>query len=320
MAMIVLGIFNIILSCSAWQTFFEILFKRILTDKSYLKGLKQSELQQIQIEFYKQLTGRDDIDHEESFFTYFSKNLLDLMIYPYRENASSSIVYREHEDMLFAFETLEYTCRIGKTSFNNEVKHIQQNVKYAADADDFEALLAILIEIKVPDEVANTHTENNGETSTTPSQLVETEPKSAEIRQAGHRMPANYSGPFDLSPSGKGWIKLWEKSYEKNDCVQKINPVSLEDYLNIDRLKIRIQAIYIPNIAAIQIWGMANPTYHLDLNITAPEGYKVIRHSFVPDQYVSDPKNINTSHTARIKIDSWLLPSNGIAFRVIKNG
>lgn len=320
MAMFVLGLFNIMLGYFGWQAFFEKLFKRILTDKDYLKGLNQSELKQIQIEFYKQLTGREDIDHEKSFFTYFSKNLVDLMIYPYREYASSSIVYMEHENKLFAFETLEYTCRMGKSSFESDEKHIQQDIKYFADSDDFESLLEILIEIKLPEEETYTKYENDDEVQAMPPQNAKTESTPAEgNHQKPHNVPKKNSSPFDLSPSGAGWQKLCENSFDSNEYVQGIDPVPLEKYSMIDGLKIRIQTIYIPNIDAVQIWGMANPTYHLDLNIAAPEGYKVIRHSFVPKQDVSDQKKKNTPHIATVKIDSWLLPSNGIAFRIVKS-
>jgi hypothetical protein len=111
---------------------------------------------------------------------------------------------------------------------------------------------------------------------------------------------------------------LLEKNFDKNDKIQEIPPVSLDKYVQNDKLRVRIETTVIPNINAFQIWTMALPTQNFRLTIVVPEKWRVDCVALVDKKQQNFSLIHEQPHCISINLKSWMLPQNGFAFRISK--
>jgi len=240
--------------------------------------LSSRALRKIQFEHYKRQTNGQDIDREDSFFHFFSTDLLDLVKKPYREDATYIIhideVYdeKEKEYKLIANETFEYTCKKGIDGF-------QEYIKYENRFGTSE-LMKCKIKAILP---------KKG--SVLNDKEYETEIEIQDIKGIDNKIY-----PILL----QDLLKKIEK-YDPSSCTEVRIVMELEYVLKKDKFHTR---------------HMTFPTYDVQIHITAPKGFEIVGDVFANKDDGKWSFVQKRPHVWSFISTTWMLPHNGFVFRV----
>jgi hypothetical protein len=117
---IVLGIFNLILSRSDWQEYFEERLRQIVMSHQFLASLGGPALRQIVRAVIRAQSPGAPIEREGGFLEFFENHLYHFISAPYRENAAAEISYTNDPTNSEAFSVVDkfsYTLRtVGSKS------------------------------------------------------------------------------------------------------------------------------------------------------------------------------------------------------------
>lgn len=117
------GIVSFILEMKGWKEYFELGLMRIVLRSEFLKKLNPGALKTYQVDVFKRVYEKDDIDQEGRFLRYCLDHIHDYIVQPYREEIRQILkVEPVSPDRLEVLETLRYVCRAGRGGIQ---EHIQ---------------------------------------------------------------------------------------------------------------------------------------------------------------------------------------------------
>jgi hypothetical protein len=100
------------------------------------------------------------------------------------------------------------------------------------------------------------------------------------------------------------------------DVTREPVDCSLEGYRDIDGLVIHIDAQYAVLRERLQYWEMAHPTRNFEFTVVFPDTFELqlkpmVLHDALCNRFIS-------ATYGRVTYDSWMLPSAGVAWRLIR--
>lgn len=124
--------------------------------------------------------------------------------------------------------------------------------------------------------------------------------------------------PFFVQGGEESCETLYEKSGgDLTSEAMSGASVDLAKFVHVDRLKVLITAEYDVDVERFQTWTMAHPTRNFSINIRYPESCILQAEPMVLDLALLDVDKEDKGF-ARIKYDSWMLPTSGLVWRVAK--
>jgi hypothetical protein len=117
------GIVSFILDMKGWKEYFEMGLMRIVLRSEFLKKLNSGALKTYQVDVFKRVYDKDDIDQEGRFLRYCLDHIHDYIVQPYREEIRQILKLKPvSPDCLEVLETLRYICRAGRGGIQEHIK------------------------------------------------------------------------------------------------------------------------------------------------------------------------------------------------------
>ena len=125
-AIIALGIVNVLIETKDWRNYFEKRLQAIIVNQAYLTQLDKEELLALQTRVMKVYFGDEGVDREGSFLKYFQGNLHDYIGAPFREKVNCQLFFTAGSDETWAVtDKVSYRCRRAGGTIQQTVRWIE---------------------------------------------------------------------------------------------------------------------------------------------------------------------------------------------------
>ncbi|HWN09931.1 MAG TPA: hypothetical protein VNO50_11830 [Pyrinomonadaceae bacterium] len=273
-ALIILGLVGIIVDFDDWQKYFQERLAETIVKRDYLRTLDEPELLSLQTDTLKAFFQVDDIDRKGSFLEYFHTRIRDFIGSPYREDAYA-IMSITHTDSRDLLQVEDsITYKCRKVG-----DFIQDDIMWFNEPGEVKEVLDFKVVVQIPKNFF----------------------QSPEFKT---RYPQATEHPI-----------VFERNDERLEAADEgIGfKLSLNDYKDIDGLKVKIYAKYIFEKNRFLVWKMTHPSNRLMMTFTYPADLDFSIESFGIASNDLEQESKDGFHS--LKYDSWLLPDNGFIFQ-----
>lgn len=222
------------------------------------------------------------------FLDFYFLHLERYMAEPYREDTHCLIVVNEapeYPDLFQVSMTVSYRCRTGKDGKVQEtVDWGVTTLEAVLDIDELTPKVEILLKRPSRDD-------------------------SKPIEEYLHEVRPEYC--YQAPDKPQRWTKKREPRSKESLLEFRLNQ-PLERYHPLDRLEVRVQAIYWAKKESYQTWRMGYPTRGFTMALDYPSSYEAQVTSFLSGAEITRPP-VKGSYTVNFK-DRWALPGSGLSW------
>lgn len=311
-----MGFFQIILDLKSWRNYFEDRVVSVFKKQDFLDDLNEKELMEIQINALRAYFKDDSIAREGSFFEYYKRNLQRLIEEPYREDVHFSLVVHDDnsDSSQMSISLLaSYVCRKGSDGY------IQPNIFWDIHRRDVKSIQSFDIQLQHFEEktLPEIQSIKFNEQSWYDDFNSKSEPHSANPQKCENCLHHCLINKEILDDSCSEIVCFCKNKGEHNEEIGFCYPLS-EKYKNLDKLHVIVKAKYTVPIEDLRIFKIYFLSKNVTFSIHHPEGFAVDFYSFgvFKDLLMITQEECYYRH----HYDSWMLPDNGIVWRLKRKG
>ena len=305
-AFLLLGVVTIILEFRNWRAYFEDRLQNIILKKDFLRGLGTDQQKVLLKEVLLAIYKVDNLDRE-SFLDFFTKKIQDFIGAPFRENTTMIITLdrRDTDGALIAEVDQTYTCK----KIPAEGAVLQKNIKYFVDRTDLsEDIQQYKIILRLPEETPKTFSVPD---------IFE------PFRKDANRIVLD-SAILRATESDSTKAAKLVKVQETFKKLVTTNPdgygfkLSLQPFQTLECLDVQVSVTLCLKPERFLGWEMTHLSQGLRTIIHYPKDkFEILLEDFGMDEkrlaIIDDPGRYSLNY------DSWLLPTTGFAFRLMKS-
>jgi hypothetical protein len=307
LAVFSIGGIALLLEVPVMSSYFQTKIARTMTAKEYLKKLERGQLETLQADTLKAYWKLEGIERGGTLYDYCKNQVQGFIAEPFRENIVGIYKIKAVNGNLEVEERLSYTCRAVRGK-------IQPDAMWSTRTGEIYNRQEFRVTLEIPDDVWTPEFQQKhpGLERRVVFDQNDIKPQDKSSQKA-YREFVKYLRLINAEPKDRNSTRLEELEEEGHVGYR----VSLENYEDVDGLRIGVQTKYQAPVGRSLTWQMSHPSKNVT-GVVIFEGLSFYLETFgVSEKYLHENNKSSEDSPQSFDYDSWLLPESGFVFHLL---